>query len=240
MSPRPPVRLDDLLDLVRTGHPDGDPLAQLSDAVVLADGLGELADHLVGHFVDQARRAGASWTDIGGALGVTKQAAQQRFVARAVVDADAFTDGRFSRFTVRAREAVVRAATHAAEAGSGSVEPEHVLLGLLDDPGSLATKALEVAGASADRLRQRLAVAPAATASGGEHLPFTAGSKLLLERTLRESLRLGHNYVGTEHVLLALLDDEGAAGAALRDVGVQRSVVEQWIVQQLQALMSQK
>jgi hypothetical protein len=240
MTPQPPVRLDDLLDLVRTGRPDGDPLAQLSDAVVLADALDELADHLVGHFVDQARRAGASWTDIGGALGVSKQAAQQRFVARAVVDADALTGGRFSRFTPRAREAVLRGATHAAEAGAGSVEPEHVLLGILDDPGSLATRALEAAGAPADRLRERLAVASAATSAGGEHLPFTNGSKLLLERTLRESLRLGHNYVGTEHVLLALFDDEGAAGAALREVGVTRPAVESWVVQQLLELMRQQ
>jgi hypothetical protein len=240
MTSRPPVRLDDLIELVRGSSAGGDPLAQLADAVVLADGLGELADHLVGHFVDQARRSGASWTDIGGSLGVSKQAAQQRFVARAVVDADAFAGGRFARFTPRAREAVLRGATHAAEAGAGSVEPEHVLLGVLDDPGSLATRALEAAGAPADRLRERLAVASVAAAAGGEHLPFTPGSKLLLERTLRESLRLGHNYVGTEHVLLALLDDEGIAGTALREAGVQRPGLEQWIVRQLQELMRRK
>jgi hypothetical protein len=236
MTPSPPVRLDDLLGLVRSARPDGDPLAQLTDAVVLADGLGELADHLVGHFVDQARRAGASWTDIGGALGVSKQAAQQRFVARAVVDADAFTGGRFSRFTPRAREAVLRGAGHAADAGVGSVEPEHVLLGILDDPASLATRALEAVGVPAERLRERLAASSPATGGGGGDLPFTPGSKLLLERTLREALRLGHNNVGTEHVLLALLDDEGAAGAALRDAGVQRSGIERWIVQELQAM----
>jgi hypothetical protein len=78
-----------------------------------------------------------------------------------------------------------------------------------------------------------VAAAPVTAASEGGHLPFTAGSKLLLERTLRESIRLGHNYVGTEHVLLALLDDEGTAGAALRDVGAQRAALEPWIVQQL-------
>jgi len=223
MADQVPVRLDDLLEAARSSSGSDEPL-----------------DHLVGHFVDQARRAGASWTDIGGALGVSKQAAQQRFVARAAVDADAFTGPRFARFTPRAREAVVRAASHAAAAGAGSVEPEHVLLGLLDDPGSLATRALEVAGAPADRLRERLAVASAATGAGGGHLPFTNGSKLLLERTLRESLRLGHNYVGTEHVLLALLDDEGAAGAAIREAGVGRPAIESWVVRQLQELMRQQ
>ena len=58
------------------------PLDQLSDAVLAADHLGEVADHLIGHFVDQARRSGASWTDIGRSMGVTKQAAQKRFVPK--------------------------------------------------------------------------------------------------------------------------------------------------------------
>src|SRR5918995_4046063 len=99
-----PVRLDDLLALVRSTAGD-EPLEQLAGAVLLADELGELADHLVGHFVDQARRSGASWTDIGRSLGVSKQAAQQRFVARAVVDAEAFTSGPLSsRFTARVRQ----------------------------------------------------------------------------------------------------------------------------------------
>ena len=219
MTPPLPVRLDDLLEVVRSTTAGDDPLDHLTEAVLLADGLGELADHLVGHFVDQARRSGASWTDIGRSLGVSKQAAQQRFVARTAVDADAFTDGRFSRFTPRVRDAMVRSAQHASDAGAASVAPEHVLLGLLDDPGSLAVKALEAAGAPAAALRERVAAAPGASGGGADHLPFTATAKLLLDRTLRESLRLGHNYVGTEHVLLALLEDEGPAGTALREAG---------------------
>src|SRR5512143_2387811 len=76
----PPIRLDDLIHGVN--QTDDDALARLSNAVLLADHLGELADHLIGHFVDQARRSGASWTDIGRSMGVTKQAAQKRFVPR--------------------------------------------------------------------------------------------------------------------------------------------------------------
>jgi hypothetical protein len=231
-----PVRLDDLLEFVRTSAPSADPLEHLAGAVLVAEGLGELADHLVGHFVDQARRAGASWTDIGRSLGVSKQAAQQRFVARAVVDAETFTEGRFSRLTPRVREALVRSAAYARDAGAASVGPEHVLLGMLDDSRSLAVRALEAVGAPAASLRERLAAAPVTRGGGGEHLPFTASAKLLLDRTLREALRLGHNYVGTEHVLLALLDDDGAAGAALRDAGVQRAPTEGWIVKELMAL----
>ena len=237
MAPAPlPLRLDDLLDLVRTSTAGDDPLEHLAGAVVLADGLGELADHLVGHFVDQARRSGASWTDIGRALGVSKQAAQQRFVARAVVDADAFTEGRFSRSTARLRGAVVRAAAYAQEAGADAVGPEHVLLGLLDDPGSLAVRALEAAGAAPDRLRERVTAVPVTPGRTTEHLPFTASAKLLLDRTLREALRLFHNYLGTEHVLLALLDDDGPAGTALREAGVEKGATEAWILQQLQAM----
>lgn len=235
MTPPLPVRLDDLLALVRTTAED-EPLEQLASAVLVADELGELADHLVGHFVDQARRSGASWTEIGRSLGVSKQAAQQRFVARAVIDAEAFADGRFSRFTPRVREAVLRSARHAGEAGAASVAPEHVLLGLLDDPGSVAVRALEAAGAPAGALQQRLAATPAGPGSGAGNLPFTATAKLLLDRTLREALRLGHNYVGTEHVLLALLDDDGIAGTTLREAGVEKPATEAWIVRELLAM----
>ena len=75
-----PVRLDDLIDAIKQVHTDA--LEQLTDAVLAAEHLGEVADHLIGHFVDQARRSGASWTDIGKCMGVTKQAAQKRFVPK--------------------------------------------------------------------------------------------------------------------------------------------------------------
>ncbi len=75
-----PVRLDDLIGAIKQVH--SDTLEQLSSAVLAADHLGDLADHLIGHFVDQARRSGASWTDIGRSMGVTRQAAQKRFVRK--------------------------------------------------------------------------------------------------------------------------------------------------------------
>lgn len=76
-----PVRLDDLIGAIKKAHPDA--LDQLTDAVIAADHLGDIADHLIGHFVDQARRSGASWTEIGRSMGVSKQAAQKRFVPKA-------------------------------------------------------------------------------------------------------------------------------------------------------------
>ncbi len=75
-----PVRLDDLIEAIKKVHSDA--LEQLTDAVLAAEHLDEVADHLIGHFVDQARRSGASWTDIGRSMGVTKQAAQKRFVPK--------------------------------------------------------------------------------------------------------------------------------------------------------------
>ena len=77
------IRLDDLIAAIRKQHDD--PLDQLADAMVAADHLGEIADSLIGHFVDQARRAGASWTSIGASMGVSKQAAQKRFVSLSLI-----------------------------------------------------------------------------------------------------------------------------------------------------------
>src|ERR1700712_1663043 len=91
-----PVRLDDLIDAVTALHSDA--LEQLSDAVLTADHLGEVADHLIGHFVDRARRSGASWTDIGRSMGVTKQAAQKRFVPKGPSAASMLPADGFSRF----------------------------------------------------------------------------------------------------------------------------------------------
>jgi ABC-type transporter Mla MlaB component len=102
-----PVRLDDLIDVIKTVHTE--PLEQLTDAMLAAESLGEIADHLIGHFVDQARRSGASWTDIGKCMGVTKQAAQKRFVPK-VPDFQSATldpNAGFGRFTPRARNVVV-------------------------------------------------------------------------------------------------------------------------------------
>src|ERR1700730_14483531 len=131
-----PVRLDDLIDAIKKVHTD--VLEQLSDAVLAADHLGELADHLIGHFVDQARRSGASWTEIGKSMGVTKQAAQKRFVPRAEATPLAPNQG-FGRFTPRPRTAVVAAQNAAHEAANSEITPAHLVLGVLSDPAALAT-----------------------------------------------------------------------------------------------------
>src|SRR5690606_6150799 len=133
MEPTPiasSVRLDDLIDAIRTVH--ADVLEQLTSAVVAADHLGELADHLIGHFVDQARRSGASWTEIGRAMGVTKQAARKRFLPKDLGSpADLDANEGFSRFTPRARNVVMAAHNEAHRAGHDQILPAHLVLGLL-------------------------------------------------------------------------------------------------------------
>ena len=119
-------RLDDLISGVEQAHVD--PLDRVAGAAIVADALDETGDHLVGHFVDRARRAGASWTDIGRSMGVTKQAVQKRFVPKEAPPQD------FRRFTPRARNAVVSAQNEARTAGNAEIRPEHLILGLLAEP----------------------------------------------------------------------------------------------------------
>src|SRR5919199_178349 len=111
----PTVRLDDLINAIQRAHDE--PLEQLTDAVLAADHLGEVADHLVGHFVDQARRSGASWTEIGRSMGVSKQAAQKRFVPRGPEEPSELDPQQgFGRYTTRARNVVVTAQNEARSA----------------------------------------------------------------------------------------------------------------------------
>ncbi|MCZ9337322.1 ATP-dependent Clp protease ATP-binding subunit, partial [Streptomyces sp. TRM76130] len=105
-------------------------------AVLAGEHLGEVADHLIGHFVDQARRSGASWTDIGRRMGVTRQAAQKRFVPKESTGPDA-SEG-FSRYTPRAQNVVMAAHHEARNARNTEGVPEHLVLGLLAEPESFA------------------------------------------------------------------------------------------------------
>jgi hypothetical protein len=225
MTSSPSVRLDDLVSAVTSAHDE--PLDRLSGAVLLADHLGEVADHLIGHFVDQARRAGASWSDIGRSLGVTKQAAQKRFVPKGQPALDP-SQG-FSRFDVRARAAVVAAQSEAKAAGNDAIGVPHLLLALLADPGSTAARAVAAQGVSLDEVR-RIATAtlPAASPEVPEMVPFDPQARRVLELTFREALRLDATTVGTAHLLLALLDVEDGTGV-LAGLGIDRAAVEAYV-----------
>jgi Clp amino terminal domain, pathogenicity island component len=234
MTDATPVRLDDLIAVVHATHPDGDPLTHLSDAVLVGEQLSDLSDHLIGHFVDQARRAGASWTDIGRSMGVTKQAAQQRFVPRSSTDVPEL--GNWARFTDRARTAVTGAQDQARATGHEQIEPGHVLLGVLADPKGLATRAIAEQVPVTDLRARTLAALGTGPGSPAGHLPFSADSRRLLALTLREALRLGHNYVGTEHILLGLLNDEGELGVVLAGAGVTHARTEELVLAALEEI----
>jgi hypothetical protein len=218
-----PVRLDDLIDAITKVHSNA--LDQLTDAVLAADHLGEVADHLIGHFVDRARRSGASWSEIGRSMGVTKQAAQKRFVAKGEAPDLDPAEG-FSRFTPRARNVVMAAQNEARAAGNATITPAHLVLGLLSDPEGLGAKAIAGQGVDTAKARRTaLATLPPAVGELPELIPFDAQAQKALELTFRVALRLGHNYIDTEHILLALLDAEYGTGV-LAGLGVDRDRAE--------------
>ncbi|MEU1085652.1 Clp protease N-terminal domain-containing protein [Streptomyces sp. NPDC005576] len=220
-SVNPPVRLDDLIEAIKKSHSDA--LEQLSGAVVAADHLGDIADHLIGHFVDQARRSGASWTDIGRSMGVTRQAAQKRFVPKKPDEsADLHPDEGFARFTPRARNVAVAAHNEAHRAGNAEVLPAHLVLGLVGDTEGVGARVIAALGVTPETVRAAaLTALPPAVDEVPELIPYDAGSRKVLELTFREALRLGHAYVGTEHILLALLEHEGGDGV-LTGLGIDK------------------
>ncbi|HEY0402225.1 MAG TPA: Clp protease N-terminal domain-containing protein [Blastococcus sp.] len=225
-SPSAAVRLDDLIGAIASAHDA--PLDRLSGAVLLGEHLGDVADHLVGHFVDQARRSGASWADIGNSMGVSKQAAQQRFVPKAGASALDPSQG-FSRFTDRARAVVLRAQEEAREAGNETIGVAHLVLGLTADQGSTAAGAISAQGISLDAVRR---TATATLAARSEHVPdlvpFDAHARRALELTFREALRLGSEQVGTGHVLLAVLEAEAGTGV-LAGLGLDKPTAEAYV-----------
>jgi hypothetical protein len=230
-----PVRLDDLIEAITKTH--SDPLEQLTDAVIAADHLGEVADHLIGHFVDQARRSGASWTAIGASMGVTKQAAQKRFVPKDPGQpSDLDPSQGFSRFTQRARNVVAASQNEARAAGNDQIGPEHLILGLLTEPESVAVAAIIAQGAPLDAVKRAATAAlPPAAGEVPPLIPFDQRARKTLELTFREALRLGHNYIGTEHILLALLELEDLGGV-LTGLGIDKATAEANITAAIAAL----
>jgi ATP-dependent Clp protease ATP-binding subunit ClpC len=131
--------------------------------------------------------------------------------------------GMFARFTPRARQALTLAEQAARDIPHNYVGTEHVLLGILDEGGNLALKVLASLDIEVEDLRSELvaSMGPPTEAPQG-HIPFTPISKRVLELTAQESLAMGHNYIGCEHVLLALIAaEEGIASKVLRRMGIE-------------------
>src|SRR5579883_1808259 len=143
----------------------------------------------------------------------------------------------FERFSDRARRVVVQAQEEARRLNHNHIAPEHLLLALLDGQG-LAARALQSLGVqledTAHRIEARLPVGEGPAALG--HIPFTWEAKKVLELSLREALSLGHNYIGTKHILLGLFrESQGDAGAVVQALGVGAGEVRATIVELLRS-----
>jgi len=141
----------------------------------------------------------------------------------------------FERFTDRARRTVVFAQEEARFLNHNYIGTEHILLGLLRVEDGLAAMALTSLGVSLEAARGRVEeIVGRGHAMVQGHIPFTPRSKKVLELSLREALQLGHNYIGTEHILLGLIrEGEGVAAQVLRKLGADLNRVRQTVVQLL-------
>ena len=231
MTPAP--TLQDLIETVQRDTASADPLDLLATASATVAQLEEVGDAVLGHFVDRCRRSGHSWTEISGALGVSKQAAHKRF---------SFPEPTLERFTERARRAVDAATVVARELGHNFVGTEHLLLGLFDQPEGLAARALGEAGVDWAAVEAKvLESVPRGPGPLLDNPLYTPRASLALQGALEEALRLGHNYIGTEHILLGLLRDRDALAArALKELDVSAEGIRTRLVEMVTSIADQR
>jgi len=141
----------------------------------------------------------------------------------------------FERYTDRARRVVVLAQEEARMLNHNYIGTEHILLGLIREGEGVAAKALESLGISLEAVRQQVEeiIGQGQQAPSG-HIPFTPRANKVLELASREALQLGHNYIGTEHILLGLIrEGEGVAAQVLVKLGADLNRVRQQVIQLL-------
>jgi ATP-dependent Clp protease ATP-binding subunit ClpA len=165
-------------------------------------------------------------------MGVSKQAAQKRFVAQ-------WESAEFSRFTQRSRNVLAAAGQIAEGAGAEVIDASHLAAGLLSEPDGLAAKVIHGAGLTDEQILAALRLpapipvhvgADAAESAGPaalRQLRFTEAGRAALREALKEALRLGHNYIGTEHLLLGILFAKGDAGQLLISLGLTAGLAEE-------------
>jgi Clp amino terminal domain, pathogenicity island component len=237
--PEFPVPLDTLITYVRTLTPGGTPLDDLSGAMTVSAQLDEQSDALIGYFVDQARRSGASWSQIGTSMGVSKQAAQKRFVLRSLLP-----DGQamFSRFTQRSANVLAAAGRLA---GDQPVDSAQLAASLLVEPDGVAARVIRQSGLTNEQFFAAVGAGPAevgpdADVAALSDLSFTADCGAALKNALKAALRLGHNYIGTEHLLLGLLSGDGSVSANLAAAGLDSDSAAQPIADELARIRAER
>ena len=205
------ISLADLIARLDEELPTANELDRISEARLRAQTLSDLGDQLVDHFVSKARQGGASWSEIGDAIGVSKQAAQQRH-----------TPAAFERFTDLNRHGIVLAQESARTHRHDFIGTEHLLLGLLGEPRGLAYGILVAKAGSEQRVRDAVeeAMPPGGEKALRGHIAFRPEGKQAIEQARRASDDLGHDWVGTEHLLLGLIRvEESPAAHILRGLG---------------------
>lgn len=191
-----PLEYDTLRGLVLTSA-EPDPLARLTRAVGLAAELERTGDRLVDAFVSEARDAGRSWSQIGAALGVTKQAAQQRFVDRRP------GPGYLGK---RAKELMAVAVQEAQGLGHNYTGTEHVLLALSRADDQIASHALAALEITPEAVRAKIEeIVGVGEPRQWDCLGVRPNLKRALELALLESRRLGHSRIASEHLLLGMI-----------------------------------
>ncbi|MET8096567.1 Clp protease N-terminal domain-containing protein [Streptomyces sp. NPDC005236] len=205
------ISLADLIARLDEELPEAGELARISEARLRAQTLSDLGDQLIDHYVSKAKRTGASWTQIGDAIGVSKQAAQQRHAPSA-----------FERFTNLNRHGIVLAQEAARTYKHDFIGTGHLLLGLLGEPQGLAYEMLMAKAESEQSVREAIeaAMPPAGEKALRGHIAFRPESKEAIEQARHASVELGHDRVGTEHMLLGLIHaEESTAAQVLRSLG---------------------
>jgi AcrR family transcriptional regulator len=238
MTPAP--SLNELITSVQHDSPTDDPLDLLATASTTVTDLSTLGDAVLDHFVAGARRQGRSWSQISSVLGVSKQAAHKRFSPLAQLFSTAGTRN-FERFTDRARQTVAAAVDAAKALGHGYIGTEHLLLGQFREPGAVAAKVLLAHGITEEVVRGKIvAVTPAGTPiTDDSRPPFTPRAADAFGHALTEALNLGHNYIGTEHLLLGLYgDDQGLAARILTELGLTAEQVREDVIRALAAIVA--
>ena len=148
----------------------------------------------------------------------------------------------FERFTDRARRVVVLAQEEARLLNHNYIGTEHILLGLIHEGEGVAARGLESLGISLESVRSQVVeiIGQGSQAPSG-HIPFTPRAKKVLELSLREALQLGHNYIGTEHILLGLIrEGEGVAAQVLQKLGAELHKVRQTVIQLLSGVQGEE
>jgi len=226
-----PVSLQDAIHWVDNEAQNPDTLVRLETASGLVQGLAEIGDAALGYFIDQARHDGHSWSEIGDALGVSKQAAQQKHMVRVSLGPNAPT---FEHLTPRARSVVGEAEEIARNWGHGYVGTEHLLLALYREPKGIGAQVLVGSGLSEEGAESAVAQRVQRRTGRMEgDLTFTPRAIAALSGALSSALAINHNYIGTEHLLLGLVRGDGVAADVLRHGGLSQEIVAQGVADNL-------